>query len=131
MSHSVIKAFYMILVEKLLEKRKYTETGLYNTSFYQLGPSAPSWSSIRDVCLSVCLMSLLIFFSRPLIGPQSVTGSTRQQTVGRINKAADRWQDQPGSRPLSGSTRQQTVVRINQASDRWQYQPVADRGDGR
>ena len=40
---------------------------------------------------------------------------------GRINQAADRWQDQPGSRPLAGSTRQQTVGRINQA---------ADRGDG-
>ena len=40
---------------------------------------------------------------------------------GRINQAADRWQDQPGSIPLAGSTRQQTVGRINQA---------ADRGDG-
>ena len=27
-------------------------------------------------------------------------------------------QDQPGSRPLAGSTRQQTVGRINQAADR-------------
>ena len=29
------------------------------------------------------------FFSRPLIGPQIVAGSTRQQPVGRINKVAD------------------------------------------
>ena len=58
------------------------------------------------------------FFSRPLIGPRIVAGSTRQQTVGRINQVSDRWQDQSGSRPLSGSTRQQTVGRINQAADR-------------
>ena len=50
-----------------------------------------------------------------------MAGSTRQQTVGRINQAADCWQDQTGSRPLAGSTRQQTVGRINQ---------VADLGDG-
>ena len=40
-------------------------------------------------------------------------------TIGRINQAADRWQDQPGSKPLAGSTRQQTVGRINQAADLW------------
>ena len=57
----------------------------------------------------------------PLIGPQNVAGSTRQHTLGRINQAADHWQDQQGSRPLAGLTRQQTVGRINQ---------VADRGDG-
>ena len=44
-----------------------------------------------------------------------------QQTVGRINLAEDRWQDQPGIRPLAGPTRQRTVGRINQ---------VAVSGDG-
>ena len=46
-----------------------------------------------------------------------MAGSTRQQTVGKINQAAHRWQDQPGSRPLTESTRQQTVGKINQAAD--------------
>ena len=32
----------------------------------------------------------LVFFSRPLIGPQIVAGSSRQQPVGRINQPADR-----------------------------------------
>ena len=73
---------------------------------------------------------LSCFFSRPLIGPQIVPGSTRQQTIGRINQAADHWQDQPGSRPLAGSTRQQTAGRINQAPDRLQDQPGTDCGDG-
>ena len=31
-----------------------------------------------------------VFFLRPLIGPQIVAGSARQQTVGRISQAADR-----------------------------------------
>ena len=37
---------------------------------------------------------------------------------GRINQAAARWQDQPGRSPLAGSTRQQTVGRVNQVADR-------------
>ena len=37
---------------------------------------------------------------------------------GRNNQAAARWQDQPGSSPLAGSTRQQTVGRVNQVADR-------------
>ena len=36
---------------------------------------------------------------------------------GRINQASAHWQDQPGSGPLAGSTRQQTVGRINQVAD--------------
>ena len=60
-------------------------------------------------------------FLRPLINPQIVVGSTRLQPVGRINQAAARRQEQPGSSPFSGSTRQQTFGRINQ---------VADCGDG-
>ena len=30
-----------------------------------------------------------VIFFRPLIGPQIMAGSTRQQTVGKINQAAD------------------------------------------
>ena len=37
---------------------------------------------------------------------------------GRTNQAESHWQDQPGSSPLAGSTRQQTVGRINQIADR-------------
>ena len=36
---------------------------------------------------------------------------------GRINQAAAHWQDQAGSSLLVGSTRQQTVGRINQVAD--------------
>ena len=38
----------------------------------------------RDALSPVCRI-----FSRPLIGPQIVAGSTKQQTVGRINQAAE------------------------------------------
>ena len=78
----------------------------------------PLWSSSRNVQPSVCLLfkkrnwglwlALRIWQDQP--------DST---TIGRINQAADRWQDQPGSKPLAGSTRQQTVGRINQAADLW------------
>ena len=34
--------------------------------FHQLSPSLPSWSSSRDVCLSVCLMSLPDVFFKAL-----------------------------------------------------------------
>ena len=78
-------------------------------------------SSSRDCCLCVCLMSLLVFFFEASHWPSD---------CGRINQAADRWQDQPGSRPLAGSTRQQTAGRINQAPDRLQDQPGTDCGDG-
>ena len=57
------------------------------------------------------------FFFSPLIGPPYLAGSTRQQPVGRINQAAARCQDQPGSSLLAGSTRQQTGGRINQVAD--------------
>ena len=63
-------------------------------------------------------------FLRPLINPQIVVGSTRLQPVGRINQAAARRQEQPGSSPFSGSTRQQTFGTINQVSD------CGDGGEG-
>ena len=37
---------------------------------------------------------------------------------GKINQAAAHWQEKPGSSPLTGSTRQQTVGRINQVAVR-------------
>ena len=48
-----------------------------------------------SVCVFVCLSTCLCVpfpsnFFRPLIGPQIVAGSTRQQTVDRINQVADR-----------------------------------------
>ena len=91
--------------------------------FYQLGPSGPSWSSSRNVCLCVCLsdvpsrifflgLSLALRLSQGQPGSRPLAWSTRQQTVGRINQAADPWQDQPGSRPLAGSTRQQMEMKM-------------------
>ena len=82
----------------------------------------PLWSSSRNVHIFISPLPMS-FFSRPLTGPHIVAGSTRQQTVGRNNQAADRCQDQPGSRQLAGSTKQQTIGRINQAADSWQDQP--------
>ena len=49
---------------------------------------------------------------------------------GRINQAADRWQDQPGSRLVAGSTRQQTVGRINHAADRGDGYEDKDKDEG-
>ena len=82
--------------------------------------TGPIRSSSRNVS-PLFVVLFLCYFLRPLIGPQIVAGSTRQQPVRRFNQATARWQDQLGSSPLAGSSRQQNVGRINQ---------VADRGDG-
>ena len=47
---------------------------------------------------------------------------------GKITQAAARWQDQPESSPLAGSTRQQTVGRINQVADRGDEDEVGADG---
>ena len=57
-------------------------------------PPGPIWSSSRNVSLFYFLfvvpfLSNFSLFSRPLIGPGIVAGSTRQQPVGRINQVAD------------------------------------------
>ena len=39
--------------------------------------------------MCVCVSPSYAIFFRPLIGPQIVAGSTRQQTLGRINQVAD------------------------------------------
>ena len=65
--------------------------------------TVPIWSSSRNVrpytTLCVCILSPsnVIFLGLSL---------------------ALRWQDQPDSSPLAGSTRQQTIGRINQVADR-------------
>ena len=42
------------------------------------------------VCMSICLCVPFPCIFRPLIGPQIVARSSRQQPVDRINPAADR-----------------------------------------
>ena len=41
------------------------------------------------LCVCVCVSPSHAILVRPLIGPHIVAGSTRQQTVGRINQVAN------------------------------------------
>ena len=77
-------------------------------SFSPNQPTGLIWASSRDVRPLFVVPFSCNFFK----------ASFWPSDCGRIKQAAARWQDQPGSSPLLGSTRQQTVGRINQVADR-------------
>ena len=85
-------------------------------NFHQLGPSGPSWSRSRDICLYMYMSPYHVIYFQASYWSILTAGSTRQQPIDRINQAAADWQDQPGSSRLAGSTRQQTIGRISQVA---------------